>query len=50
MESMIFIILGVMIVNKSEWWSDWNTGFSIVALISCIVVRFAGKYLANELN
>jgi NhaP-type Na+/H+ or K+/H+ antiporter len=42
MESMIFIILGVMLVNQSEWWAEWNTAFSVIALLACIIVRFAG--------
>ena len=43
MESMIFIILGVMLVNENDWWSGWNTMFSLVALLACILVRFAGE-------
>lgn len=41
-EALIFIILGVMLVNEQEWfWSDWHPTFSIFSIIICVVVRFA---------
>ena len=43
MESMIFIILGVMLVNEYNFWTHWNTAFSIIALVLVFVVRFIGK-------
>ncbi|EFO89844.1 CRE-PBO-4 protein [Caenorhabditis remanei] len=40
-ESLIFIILGVMLVNEREWfWEDWHPVFSAVSVILCVVVRF----------
>ncbi|CAL2049388.1 unnamed protein product [Caenorhabditis brenneri] len=40
-ESLIFIILGVMLVNEREWfWEDWHPVFSLVSVILCVAVRF----------
>uniref|UniRef100_A0AAF5HXN1 Sodium/hydrogen exchanger n=1 Tax=Strongyloides stercoralis TaxID=6248 RepID=A0AAF5HXN1_STRER len=40
-ESLIFIILGVMVVNEENWiFSDFHLGFSIAALIFCLFARF----------
>ncbi|CAA91995.2 Na(+)/H(+) exchanger protein 7 [Caenorhabditis elegans] len=40
-ESLIFIILGVMLVNEREWfWTDWHPVFSAVSVVLCVVVRF----------
>ncbi|GMT03475.1 hypothetical protein PENTCL1PPCAC_25649, partial [Pristionchus entomophagus] len=52
-ESLIFIILGVMLVNENAWfWDDWHPAFTVWALILCLVVRtivtFALTYLANR--
>ncbi|KAH7702037.1 PBO-4 protein, partial [Aphelenchoides avenae] len=43
-ESLIFIILGVMLVNERSWfWDDWHPLFSLYSLVLCIVARFIGK-------
>ncbi|CAI5456198.1 unnamed protein product [Caenorhabditis angaria] len=52
-ESLIFIILGVMLVNEREWfWQDWHPTFSIWSVILCVVVRFAVTfgltYIVNQ--
>lgn len=40
-ESLIFIILGVMLVNERAWfWDDWHPLFSLYSLVLCIVARF----------
>ncbi|CAI2356502.1 unnamed protein product [Caenorhabditis sp. 36 PRJEB53466] len=40
-ESLIFIILGVMLVNEREWmWTDWHPYFSLWSVILCVLVRF----------
>ncbi|ETN82685.1 sodium/hydrogen exchanger 3 [Necator americanus] len=40
-ESLIFIVLGVMLVNEQEWfWSDWHPLFSLYSVVLCIGVRF----------
>uniref|UniRef100_A0A8R1HJ24 Sodium/hydrogen exchanger n=1 Tax=Caenorhabditis japonica TaxID=281687 RepID=A0A8R1HJ24_CAEJA len=40
-ESLIFIILGVMLVNEREWfWSEWHPLFSLYSVILCVLVRF----------
>ncbi|PAV73270.1 hypothetical protein WR25_14337 isoform F [Diploscapter pachys] len=45
MESMIFIILGVMLVNERGWfWSDWHPLFSVFSIVLCVVVRFIVVY------
>ncbi|CAB3400339.1 unnamed protein product [Caenorhabditis bovis] len=41
-EALIFIILGVMLVNEQEWfWEDWHPIFSLCSVILCVLVRFA---------
>ncbi|CAJ0584031.1 unnamed protein product, partial [Mesorhabditis spiculigera] len=52
-ESLIFIILGVMLVNERGWfWSDWHPVFSLFALILCqiarILVVFFLTYFVNQ--
>ncbi|GMT34829.1 hypothetical protein PFISCL1PPCAC_26126 [Pristionchus fissidentatus] len=52
-ESLIFIILGVMLVNENAWfWDDWHPAFTLWALLLCLIVRtivvFALTYLANR--
>ncbi|CAJ0935235.1 unnamed protein product, partial [Mesorhabditis belari] len=52
-ESLIFIILGVMLVNERGWfWSDWHPLFSIYALIFCQIARvlvvFFLTYIVNQ--
>uniref|UniRef100_A0A1I7U192 Sodium/hydrogen exchanger n=1 Tax=Caenorhabditis tropicalis TaxID=1561998 RepID=A0A1I7U192_9PELO len=52
-ESLIFIILGVMLVNEREWfWEDWHPVFSLVSVILCVVVRFGVTffltYIVNQ--
>ncbi|RCN24738.1 hypothetical protein ANCCAN_29560 [Ancylostoma caninum] len=43
-ESLIFIVLGVMLVNEQEWfWSDWHPLFSLYSVVLCIGVRFLGE-------
>lgn len=43
-ESLIFIVLGVMLVNEQEWfWTEWHPLFSIYSILLCIIVRAAGK-------
>lgn len=51
-ESLIFIILGVMLVNDYASWLDFNVGFAGLSLLLCIVARFAGthKPLAGAQN
>jgi hypothetical protein len=52
-ESLIFVILGVMIVNPttipngsmSSFWDNWNTLFSFTALALVVLARFAGKHM-----
>uniref|UniRef100_A0A0K0FND1 Sodium/hydrogen exchanger n=1 Tax=Strongyloides venezuelensis TaxID=75913 RepID=A0A0K0FND1_STRVS len=40
-ESLIFIILGVMVVNEENWiFSDFHLGFSLAALALCLFARF----------
>ncbi|CAD5234965.1 unnamed protein product [Bursaphelenchus xylophilus] len=40
-ESLIFIILGVMLVNEKNWfWSDWHPVFAFTSLILCVLARF----------
>ncbi|KAI1718913.1 sodium/hydrogen exchanger family domain-containing protein [Ditylenchus destructor] len=40
-ESLIFIILGVMLVNERSWfWDDWHPSFSLYSLLLCIFARF----------
>uniref|UniRef100_A0A0N5BRT4 Sodium/hydrogen exchanger n=1 Tax=Strongyloides papillosus TaxID=174720 RepID=A0A0N5BRT4_STREA len=40
-ESLIFIILGVMVVNEENWiFSDFHLGFSLAALVLCLFARF----------
>ncbi|KAK5977887.1 Sodium/hydrogen exchanger [Trichostrongylus colubriformis] len=40
-ESLIFIVLGVVLVNEQEWfWSDWHPLFSFYSVVLCIGVRF----------
>ncbi|VDP35025.1 unnamed protein product [Heligmosomoides polygyrus] len=40
-ESLIFIVLGVMLVNEQEWfWSDWHPLFSLYSVVLCTGVRF----------
>lgn len=42
-EDLIFIILGVMLINENSFfWSDWHPSFAIYALILCVVARFTG--------
>jgi hypothetical protein len=41
---MIFIILGVMLVNEYDFWKHWNTAFSFLALFFVIAVRFLGIF------
>lgn len=48
MESMIFIILGVMLVNEYDFWKHWNTPFSIIALVLVFFVRFIGKQVKRD--
>uniref|UniRef100_A0A914VK12 Sodium/hydrogen exchanger n=1 Tax=Plectus sambesii TaxID=2011161 RepID=A0A914VK12_9BILA len=41
-ESLIFIILGVMMVNEQgEFWSDFDPYFSIYSVLLCIIARVA---------
>lgn len=41
-EDLIFIILGVMLVNENSFfWSDWHPPFAIYSLVLCILARFA---------
>lgn len=48
-ESLIFIILGVMLVNERSWfWNDWHMIFSTTALLLCIVARFLGDPKMDE--
>ncbi|CAD6185332.1 unnamed protein product [Caenorhabditis auriculariae] len=52
-ESLIFIILGVMLVNEREWfWSDWHPFFSICSVVLCVLIRFAVTffltYIVNQ--
>ncbi len=49
-ESLIFVILGVMIVNPTvdasgthSFWQSWNTPFAFAALGLVFVVRFVGR-------
>ncbi|KAI6221429.1 Sodium/hydrogen exchanger [Aphelenchoides fujianensis] len=40
-ESLVFLILGVMLVNERSWfWGDWHPSFAFVALVLCIGARF----------
>ncbi|KAI6232258.1 Sodium/hydrogen exchanger [Aphelenchoides besseyi] len=40
-ECLIFLILGVMLVNERSWfWADWHPQFALVALLLCIGARF----------
>lgn len=41
-ESLIFIILGVMLVTHRDIWAVWHAGFSIYSLILCFVIRYIG--------
>ncbi|KAL6725087.1 hypothetical protein Aduo_019905 [Ancylostoma duodenale] len=52
-ESLIFIVLGVMLVNEQEWfWSDWHPLFSLYSVVLCIGVRFSVvfflTYIVNQ--
>uniref|UniRef100_A0A1I7X9A6 Sodium/hydrogen exchanger n=1 Tax=Heterorhabditis bacteriophora TaxID=37862 RepID=A0A1I7X9A6_HETBA len=52
-ESLIFIILGVMLVNEQGWfWSDWHPLFSLYSILLCLGVRFAVvfflTYIVNQ--
>ncbi|CAJ0610552.1 unnamed protein product [Cylicocyclus nassatus] len=54
-ESLIFIVLGVMLVNEQEWfWSDWHPSFSLYSVVLCIGVRFLVvfflTYIVNRLT
>ncbi|KAI3420411.1 hypothetical protein GPALN_003709 [Globodera pallida] len=45
-ESLIFIILGVMLVNEQNWfWDDWHPLFSLFSLLFCIFTRFFVVFL-----
>ncbi|KAI6191830.1 Sodium/hydrogen exchanger [Aphelenchoides bicaudatus] len=40
-EDLIFIILGVMLINENSFfWSDWHPLFAIFSLILCVLARF----------
>ncbi|VDL79254.1 unnamed protein product [Nippostrongylus brasiliensis] len=40
-EALIFIVLGVVLVNEQEWfWSEWHPLFSLYSVVLCIGVRF----------
>uniref|UniRef100_A0A914YIX3 Cation/H+ exchanger domain-containing protein n=1 Tax=Panagrolaimus superbus TaxID=310955 RepID=A0A914YIX3_9BILA len=40
-ESLIFIILGVMLLNENSFFfDDWHPLFAIMALVFCVVARF----------
>lgn len=47
MEAMIFIILGVMLINDSGFWTHWNTAFSLISLALVFVIRFASAFVRN---
>ncbi|CAI4221267.1 unnamed protein product [Auanema sp. JU1783] len=52
-ESLIFIVLGVMLVNEQEWfWSEWHPLFSIYSVVLCTVSRIAVvfflTYIVNQ--
>ena len=42
MEAMIFIILGVMLVNGNDMWKDFDAAFAVCALIFVLLIRFVG--------
>ena len=50
-DAVIFLVLGLVIVNDSH---VWHTGFVLWTLLLCIVFRFMGVFgltwLANKLN
>uniref|UniRef100_A0AC35UHL7 Sodium/hydrogen exchanger n=1 Tax=Rhabditophanes sp. KR3021 TaxID=114890 RepID=A0AC35UHL7_9BILA len=49
-ESLIFIILGVMIMNGSNWiFVDFHFAFSAYSLILCIVGRFVVTFLLTSM-
>ena len=44
-ESLIFIILGVMLVNEQGlYWTDWHPLFSVYAVLLCIIARVLGNF------
>ena len=50
-DAVIFLVLGLVIVNDSH---EWHTGFVLWTLLACVVYRFIGVFaltwLANKLN
>ncbi|EDQ85396.1 uncharacterized protein MONBRDRAFT_29272 [Monosiga brevicollis MX1] len=41
-ETIVFIVLGIEVILSIE--TGWNTGFVVIALLACLIIRFLSVY------